>query len=83
MNDTTALTAFTHEMAKKLEANSHKHGWDYTMDQWLLDRLNEEVEELTKALNSEPPVPDDIVREAADVANFAMFIAAKRLKYMR
>ena len=44
--------------------------------QWMMMRLHREVDELVIAL--EKGKPDEILREAADVANFAMFIADLR-----
>lgn len=41
--------------------------------EWLLMRLHQEVDELVIALNENNP--KNVLREAADVANFAMFIA--------
>ena len=40
---------------------------------WMMMRLHQEIDELVVALNKGSP--DLILREAADVANFAMFIA--------
>jgi len=41
--------------------------------QWMIMRLHQEVDELVIAVNENNP--DNILREAADVSNFAMFIA--------
>lgn len=62
---------FTGWMETNLEANRHKGGWRHRDD--LFDRLREEVEELSDAL--EQGTAADVVAEAADVANFAMFLA--------
>lgn len=60
---------FSLEMERKLKANDHKGGWrDCSMD-YLFRRLREEMDELALAEG------DDIIDEAADVANFAMMIA--------
>jgi hypothetical protein len=40
---------------------------------WLKARLHQEMDELTVAIYEKDP--DKILKEAADVANFAMFIA--------
>ncbi len=42
-------------------------------NKWFISRLHEEVDELILALHDNDP--DEIMSEAADVANFAMFIA--------
>ncbi|MGE7271378.1 hypothetical protein ACQKK5_07950 [Brevibacillus panacihumi] len=63
------VTWFAEEMEKKLRENDHKGGWEDCDILWLYGRLLEEVDELAAAEG------DDIVREAADVANFAMMIA--------
>ena len=60
-------------MAEKLAANTHKGTWKHDDAFRLLVRLREEVEELHRAIETEGSAA--IAREAADVANFAMFIA--------
>ena len=67
------VIGFAERMDEKLEANSHKNGWQDCSDKWLLNRLRQETKELTKAVESGKI--DRISSEAADVANFAMFIA--------
>ena len=62
---------FARQMEAKLRENDHKGGWDDCELGWLLRRLGQEVGELRRALKKEKHV----VREAADVANFAMMIA--------
>jgi NTP pyrophosphatase (non-canonical NTP hydrolase) len=57
-------------MEQKLRENSHKAHWRDCSREWLMSRLLDEVEELRAAVTSE-----DVAREAADVANFAMMIA--------
>ena len=66
------VLAFAEVMEEKLAANRHKgdrEGWRKESVEWLLGRLRVEVEELAAA------EPDEQVAEAADVANFCMFIA--------
>ena len=60
-------------MEKKLAEHDDRPGWKHCTPEWLLDRLLEEVMELRWSVlgNGE----DDIPREAADVANFAMMLA--------
>ncbi|GIN22583.1 hypothetical protein [Siminovitchia fordii] len=69
---------FSHHMENKLKKNDHKGGWENEDIFWLIDRLENEVEELKAAftdylhLNGENV---SIVDESVDVANFAMMIA--------
>lgn len=76
---------FAEQMENKLKENDHKGGWDSCGIFWLRDRLVEEVEELSSAIeaghNSESGLDlENIIREAADVGNFAMMIADKARK---
>lgn len=41
----------------------------------LLDKLRDEVDELALAIEINPPIPDEIIDECADIANFAAMIA--------
>lgn len=62
-------------METKLAQNDHKRPWDtYGPEHayWLLAKLAEEVEELREAMLR--GTGDEIELEAADVANFALFI---------
>ena len=61
-------------MFEKLDQNRFKMGWDGCTQNWLLDRLEQEVGELRQAITDNKPARD-IAYEAADVANFAMMIA--------
>ena len=61
---------------KVLEENSRtKCGWEGETPEWHLRRLRQEVNELAEAVRFGKR-PGAIAREAADVANFAYFIAA-------
>ena len=81
---------FAEEMEMRLKANDYKGGWKDCSPMWLLNRLKEEVRELEDELKSqygfichccghkqEPRKNEaqDIIREASDVANYAMMIA--------
>jgi hypothetical protein len=68
-----AVLWFATEMEKCLQANDHKGGWEHCEDVYLVDRLYDEIEELEEALVHEDP--ERIIREAGDVANFAMMLA--------
>lgn len=69
------LAWFSGIMEMTLKENDHKGGWgaeQCTMD-YLTGRLQEEVNELVSSLESGRK--EEIIRECADVANFAMMIA--------
>lgn len=78
------VAAFALAMEKRLRENDWKHGWKNEHRATLFDGLRKEVEELRVAANISCPACrrctneyalDMIKHEAADVANFAMFIA--------
>jgi NTP pyrophosphatase (non-canonical NTP hydrolase) len=73
IDDHEALQLFSNDMYIKLRENAHKAHWNTVTTEWLLNRCIEELEELKEAVTNEDP--GEIVREAADVANFAMMIA--------
>lgn len=79
---------FRQAMVEKLEENAHKGGWSDESPRWLLTRVEEELVELRQAVDAwnaatHRGYPDDIcearrrkvLREAADVANFALMVA--------
>jgi len=67
------LDDFRLAMLEKLQANEDKGGWeDCDLDD-LKTRLVGEVSELFHAIRHEPR--ENIIYEAADVANYAMMIA--------
>ena len=70
----TPLRLFAARMAEKLHKNDHKGTWDELSYEYLLARLRQETGELTEAIEARLPA-NDIIDEAADVANFAMMIA--------
>jgi NTP pyrophosphatase (non-canonical NTP hydrolase) len=68
---------FAKIMEYKLSLNRHKgdrRGWLDSEVFSLLDRVDDEIEELNEAIGNLEPAAKVIV-EAADVANFAMMIA--------
>lgn len=71
--DISAVHTFEMNMLQKLYANRHKAHWSTVTQAWLHGRLREEVAELADAIAFGKP--SDVIDEAADVANFAMFIA--------
>lgn len=82
-----AVLRFAARMEERLRANDHKPGWseDYLAD--LASRIDRETAELRRALKGPELFPGSmadnysagqlqvIIKEAADVANFAMMIA--------
>jgi NTP pyrophosphatase (non-canonical NTP hydrolase) len=65
---------FADAMEAALRANDHKPGWKND-DPWALQaRLFEEAKELQRAVR-EREGAEKILKEAADVANFAMMVA--------
>ena len=72
---------FAEQMELVLRANDHKPGWQNDAPVDLLKRLYEEVEELRDGMFI-PVNANTIVKEAADVANFAMMIADQRRPFV-
>ena len=72
------VIAFADAMETKLRANDWKSHWSGCTKQYLSMRLTQEREELRRAIADGDA--DQIIAEAADVANFAMMLAdnAKR-----
>ena len=68
-----SVATFAQAMEEKLRENDHKGGWEDCTMQYLSMRLTQEREELRKAV--ERGNPEEVLREAADVANFCMMIA--------
>lgn len=76
-----AVRWFANEMEKKLIANDYKGGWENSDQFQLFNKLRqEECSELLEAmidskLPVDPTALENIIEEAADVANLAMMIA--------
>ena len=69
MSDVLIVGNFAAAMAERLDANSHKRGWEQMSPKALLVRAEQELGELRRAL--ERGESDLRVRfEAADVGNF-------------
>jgi hypothetical protein len=66
---------FAGMMESKLQENDHKGGWDNCTFQYLFQKLDEEVKELTTCISEEKAI-----QEAAGVANIAMMIADRARK---
>lgn len=67
------IREFAKVMEEQLKMNDWKGGWKGASVLWLFGRMIEELKELYEALHWGRP--NEIRREAADVANFAMMIA--------
>ena len=75
---------FAEQMERTLRKNDHKGGWQVDSSGALLTRLKEETEELQAALiQGQDIAPEYSIKEAADVANFAMMLAdnARNLRF--
>jgi len=60
-------------MMEKLQKNDHKGGWGHCDAEEILDRVEEELQELREAVVLGDP--SKIYQEAADVANMAFMVA--------
>jgi NTP pyrophosphatase (non-canonical NTP hydrolase) len=67
------ITQFFDAMLEKLDKNRHKGGWHNCTNAYLKKRLYRELSELLEAVKNGSG--EEIRKEAADVANFAFFIA--------
>lgn len=65
---------FAEQMEKKLKKNDNKPHWLDSSPDYLLERLCDEVKELMQA-RQHGKSPTFVIKECADVANFAMMIA--------
>ena len=75
------LAAFAEQMERALRRkdDARRDSWRNESYDWLLQRLTEEVGELTQELMDQSmPRARRIEAEAVDVANFALFIASVR-----
>jgi NTP pyrophosphatase (non-canonical NTP hydrolase) len=72
---TARLAWFFEAMVQKLDHNAHKRDWRFSRDvNYFHIRIHQELEELKRAIDRGAS-PEEVTREAADVANFAMMIA--------
>lgn len=83
INPRESVVDFSIIMERKLRENDYKGGWDDCDIDWLFKRAQEELGELREVLRESDSFdcncPDvdyenEIVSEAADVANFIMMI---------
>ena len=68
------LRWFVDQMEQVLRKNDWKGGWKDMSREEVLERLEEELDELKTAVCRSKPT-DEIIAEAVDIANFAMFLA--------
>lgn len=72
---------FAQDMEIKLKENDDKEGWKGESFEYLFANLQEEVHELSRYFDKNVAykwiTKDEIIRECADIANFAMMIADK------
>ena len=70
------VAAFAQAMEAQLRANDHKPGWKDEDRGDLMERLHDEVGELeVELVYRGSRRPGLVLKEAADVANFAMMVA--------
>ena len=62
-------------MEDVLKQNDHKGGWEKCSINFLMSKLDEEHDELRKAMIRKELIPEEILHEAVDIANVAMMIA--------
>ena len=73
-----SIQEFAKDMEHKLKANDHKGGWENFALHELFDLLQDEVNELSEAMQDEGAssnYAESVIDECADVANYAMMIA--------
>lgn len=82
------MDAFAQAMEERLKANDHKGGWKGCQDWWLMQRVHQELNEMSAVLIKLRGLDGDQLKtellkgqtlrdlrhEAADVANFVMMI---------
>ena len=66
---------FAHKMQEQLDANASKSGWEGLTTTQCIDRMKDELEEIEDA-HKRGLGAEVIVRECADISNFAAFLAA-------
>lgn len=66
---------FAEAMEARLAANDYKGGWEECSPLYLLGGVMEELNELVDHLDTRAASKDEVLHEAADVANFVMMLA--------
>lgn len=67
------VKSFAMKMEKQLSSNEDKGGWEGTSAGFLLEEIHGNLRRLREAINS--GAPEEVIRRAANVANFAMMLA--------
>lgn len=67
------LLSFACDMEHELRNNDHKEGWHHLSDRRLMNRINQKLKELKRAIKKGGNT--EVIGEAADVANFLMMLA--------
>lgn len=82
MNEKKSVEWFAEQMLKKLNKNMDKKNWLKCSYEYLLCRLEEEVQELQELFLDDKISykHKKMIPECADIANFAMMIADKAKK---
>lgn len=79
----SVLNFAANHMEPVLQKNDFKGGWQYMKPREIEYRLKQEMAELVTEMRRKNPDMDKINREAADVANFCMFIVDNNERKMR
>lgn len=66
---------FASIMEEKLKENDHKGGWGDCEITWLIQRIKDEISELESGLLRSDIDKTKLIRECADISNFAMMVA--------
>lgn len=69
-----SVDRMSQNMLAKLDANKHKGRWEDVNPLWAFKRIVDEASELMEAVLSGQS-PEEVWKEAADVANFALIVA--------
>lgn len=73
-----AVKWFASQMEIVLRENAFKCGWQSSTDSYLLKKLEEHYNDLQNLIyqnEKEPADPEKVIRQAIDIANYAMMIA--------
>ena len=71
---------FAGRMERELAAHERLGGWKSEGSMWLFVRLREELAKLFSAIHAAKIDPERVVKEAADLSNYAMMIADNAMR---
>lgn len=80
------VQAFGQAMEQVLAENDSKGGWMDETDQYLLERLKDELRELEQAIEAYEQGErnhEAIMKEACDVGNFAMMLHDRHFQFLQ